>query len=241
MMERLAGERFVSPEIKNVARHELQHAVVAMFEGINIKEVSVIPTSEYRGVTRFYAGSVENNTLGFLSALMASRVSEPTRYTPQGLAGDNYQAQVLTYLIGGDQSTLFAAEMRAKFILAHFGYDLLDKCAEILASVGSVDKNGLIQIIQTAKNELKLERDLPFEIEKLKNEEPEDSQYNISIIEKTDNTVRIIKEYRCCDGINAHVPGCLNSPDTLKIKEPSTSSQSLDHTVFQFDSQEHLN
>lgn len=203
----------ISPERKNVAMHEMQHAVVALACGIDVIGVSVKPTAEYKGITRFSPSSVFGNEVGLLTTVMASSVSVDGSI-PSGLAGDNYQAYMLS---GGDQLACFSAQLQASMILASFGHELLDKCSDILAVRGDVGRSGLKDVIEEAMTILKVEKQLPFDIEKLTKDEPVDSEYSISLINKGDGTSLLVKEYRCCGGINVHRENC---PIAKKKDEP---------------------
>ncbi len=197
----------ISPERKNVAMHEMQHAVVALAKGIDVIGVSVKPTAEYKGITRFSPSSVIGNEQGLLVTVMASSVSVDGTI-PSGLAGDNYQAYMLS---GGDQLACFSAQLQASMILSSFGHELLDKCSDILAVRGEVGRSGLKDIIEEAMTILKVEKQLPFDIEKLTKDEPVDSEYFISLINKGDGIPQLVKEYRCCGGINTHRESCPNA------------------------------
>lgn len=247
----------IPPEQRYVAVHEMQHAVVALALGIDVIEVSCEPGPGYRGITRFNPASVIGNEEALLAAVMASSIPIISEKGPSGLSGDKYQAYMLSL---GDSGRRFAAQLQAGMILSSFGHDLLSECAKLLYEKGKAGKQELKDIIQTAQKKINSKRQLPFDIERLNEEEEHTHEFNIIIIEDNDGIPHVGKEYRCCKGINGHAYDCPNNTENKERKdkkkkdtngeksrsvtifeEPSISDQSLNHILFEYEPKVYAN
>lgn len=209
-----AGKRFTSPELESIAGHELNHALVAIANGVTVINISLEPMGNSLARTTL-GGMVSMETMKVIAAGGGVETHDGCAH---GFGSDKSKVDILHHFHGG--YSWESAKGRASNILASYSLDVRRKAAEIIAYMKEVSGSRIYDVMRRAQMEVDEEKGIKTEpiIFLLQHQEQEEFESYTVIDELPGNMQRITyvvgevrkEEFLCgaCHGIKYHDKEC---------------------------------
>lgn len=147
----------LNKEILNTSHHELQHALVALANGVGVSEISVQREGNSLGRTKF-EGLISLGKFKIIAAAGSINPSDNRAGTASGYGHDFYQIAVANLMEGYDSNNTGIYKQLAQLSLtANYSVPLRNKAAEIIAIRGKVSGNEIPLLLEQARFELAME------------------------------------------------------------------------------------
>ena len=231
-----AGKRLVSPERKGIAGHELNHALVAIGNGVSVINISLAPMGDSLARTML-GGWV---SIGAISDIAAAGGVGTHDGCARGYGSDKFRVDYSHVFEGGPSWE--SAKGRAAGILSIYSDKVREKAAEIIAYMGEVSGSLIRLIMLRAQMEVDLEKGMAIEPEAyILIPTPQKEFKDYTIIDTLPGnmlrvTYKVVGEKkkeellcRICLGVDGHYEKCPHAKlkNDSELKEESSPKESL--------------